>query len=145
MDIISDTYNNENVYIVKPVTNEKNELVIRRYYYKNLNEKINAYASSFKVPENVIEIGSLAFSKCEQLHEIELPDSIKIIRDCAFWECINLKFINLPSSLKRIAKYSFCKCKSLTEINIPNNITCIASHAFAESGLNGLVRDTFFS
>ena len=35
MDIISDTYNNENVYIVKPVTNEKNDLITKIHVYKD--------------------------------------------------------------------------------------------------------------
>lgn len=135
-DIITNTYENANVYEVKPTIEENQQVVPDYYCDKNPDEP---YKSTFKVPDGVTSIGWCAFARCKELYEIILPDSIKKFSMFVFYKCVNLKSINLPNGLKMINSNTFAQCKSLKTINFPKSLIYIGKEAFAEAGLEGLL------
>lgn len=79
-------------------------------------------------------IGSTMFytndrSSC--VTSIELPDNIQNIGGLAFGTCLDLKTVIIPDSVKTIGNYAFFGCSSLTSITIPDSVTSIGNKAFA--------------
>ncbi|MBR5763695.1 MAG: leucine-rich repeat domain-containing protein [Bacteroidaceae bacterium] len=100
-----------------------------------------------------MEIGSYAFSNCQNLTELSIPDGSTIhdnaFRDCKALEhitlprdlqsieanllfgCGNLKEIRIPKSVKNIGGGAFNSCKEITSVEIHEGVTSIGSDAFA--------------
>lgn len=83
-------------------------------------EAAAATITAVELPDNLTDIGLMAFSGCSALASIELPN-ITLIKDFAFQECIGLTEITLPSSLLEIKSYAFYGCSSLAKV------TCLAT------------------
>ena len=62
---------------------------------------------SVALPNSLIEIGNLAFYKCECLKEIKIPNSVKSIGNRAFSDCTNLQTVIIPDSVKSIGYMPF--------------------------------------
>ena len=101
-------------------------------YTKNLEKIIQCPAglSSVNLADRLTEIGSGAFSYCNNLTQISLPSSVKKIGYNAFEGCEALQSINLPPSLEIIDSSAFLKCKSLKSIEIPPLVTKLESLTF---------------
>jgi hypothetical protein len=54
------------------------------------------------IPEGVVEIESVVFSRCGSLKAVTLPGTIKKIGAGAFKDCASLSVINIPDSVKSI-------------------------------------------
>lgn len=81
------------------------------------------YDSNLKTihfPISLKKIGEMAFCDCESLEELVLPEGLEIIEKAAFSGCKSLRNIRLPSTLKRIEKYAFEDCVALAKPNIPS-------------------------
>ena len=87
---------------------------------------------SVVLPNSLIEIGNVAFYKCEWLKEIMIPNSVKRIGDWAFSYCTNLQTVIIPDSVKRIGDWAFYGCSSLQTVNIPNSVKSIGDKAFKD-------------
>ena len=70
-----------------------------------------------------------AFAEREDLTEIILPDEIEDIGEVAFYGCTNLKHITLPRSLKFIREEAF-GASGLETIEIPEGVQLICEKAF---------------
>lgn len=102
--------------------------------------------------ENVVSIGTNAFSFCERLDGIyldkvetigngafqrtavstlELPEGLKTIGDHAFDSCYDLYDISLPSTLQSIGTMAFFECTSFEYITIPGSVKEIGKSAFS--------------
>ena len=91
------------------------------------------------IPEDVMAIGSDAFSYCKGLRSIRIPDSVTSIGEQAFWSCSNLTSINLPEGIKNIDYMAFSGCSNLKEIIIPSSVTSMGNYVFNEcSGLTSV-------
>lgn len=77
---------------------------------------------SVVLPNSLIEIGNLAFYKCECLKEIKIPNSVKSIGNGAFSDCTNLQTVIIPDSVKSIGARTFYDCTNLKEIDIPDSV-----------------------
>ena len=100
------------------------------------NGRLIAYAAgnsakSYKIPNNVTEIGGRAFAGCTSLTSITIPNSVTSIGDNAFWGS-SLTSITIPNSVTEIGDYAFGDCTSLTSITIPSSVTSIGHDAFVE-------------
>lgn len=58
----------------------------------------------------VVEIGSGAFSDCNNLRGIFIPSSVTAIGNDAFFYCRNLATLTIPRSVSSIGKYAFYDC-----------------------------------
>ena len=90
----------------------------------------NTALCSVKLPINLSEIGSQAFSYCRNLKEIKIPDAVTNIGMEAFHNCNNLTTVTLSKAIKRIAQGLFSGCHNLVSIEIPEGITDIEEMAF---------------
>ncbi|MBR6516560.1 MAG: leucine-rich repeat domain-containing protein [Bacilli bacterium] len=61
---------------------------------------------TFVLPDNLITIGSHAFSSCN-MKEISIPNSVTTIGDYVFSACHSLTYIVIPSSVENIGKCIF--------------------------------------
>ena len=79
-----------------------------------MNYAIGKEATSFKIPDSVINIGDSAFYGCRSLTSIEIPDSVTSIAYGGFLNCDSLTSIVIPDSVTNIDRYAFFACTSLT-------------------------------
>ena len=85
---------------------------------------------TYYVPDGVVSIGSRAFERADNLHEVVLPDSLESISGWAFDDCLNLRSVEFGSSLKIIGSQAFLDCVRLLEITLPDSLEEIEYCAF---------------
>ena len=83
-------------------------------------EKYNGSDKKVIVPENIKEIGNLAFADNLAVEEVVLPQSVEVIGGCAFSGCKNLRRINIPEKIITIDGSAFSDCESLEEARLPD-------------------------
>ncbi len=93
--------------------------------------KQNVFLRSVKIPSSVIDIGSSAFSGCNNLSDVVISDGVKSIGNSTFYECKNLKKVTIPDSIGVIDDSSFYGCTALTEIRLPKNLKAVGIRTFA--------------
>ena len=81
------------------------------YYIANLDIK---YIS---IPDNIIEIGNMAFYNNDNLTNVRLSNNLRVIKDSAFDSCKKLNSITLPASLQIIEPRVFNDCYKLKDIH----------------------------
>ena len=82
----------------------------------------------YDVPENVNEIGALAFNGCQELTSVYIPDSVDTIKVAAFANCTSLTKVRFPNRVY-IEDYAFAGCIYLNNVEMPK-IADVAEHAF---------------
>jgi len=65
-------------------------------------------ASSYTVPDGVLEIGPLAFIEVDNLTSVTLPEGLTTIGDASFNMCHSLASINIPESVTFIDTFYSC-------------------------------------
>ena len=88
--------------------------------------------SYIKLPNNITEIGSNAFSGNSTLETVIIPNSVTEIGGSAFYGCSALQTIDLPDNLQSIGTNVFCDCTSLAQITIPASVEIIDDSSFYE-------------
>ncbi len=86
--------------------------------------------SSFTIPRGTIKICKNAFSGSSSLKKIVTPDTLEFIDEYAFSRCNNLENIDLVSGLQTISSDAFYRCDRLKKIIIPYTVTSIEKGAF---------------
>ena len=89
------------------------------------NGVLKEYTGSDKdvsIPNEVIEIDTWAFKKCEHLINVHIPSSVETIDPQAFYYCTNLSEIHLADGVKCIQANAFDGCNSLMHLNIPSSV-----------------------
>lgn len=87
--------------------------------------------TTYTIPNNVVNIGSGAFSWCSNLMEVNIPESVSTIGKSAFAHCNSLKEIKIPDSVIAINMMTFWSCESLTYVDLGNGVKSIDQAAFA--------------
>ena len=72
--------------------------------------------TEYTIADNVVEIGSTAFSNCRLLTNVIIPNSVEKIGSHAFWYCTSLQSITIPESVKVMSSYIFEDCSSLKDV-----------------------------
>ena len=93
---------------------------------------------SITVPDDITEIGDLAFANLKSLQTVTLPESLTTIGYGAFSGCTSLTSIEIPSGVTELtappsinrSEGMFYKCTSLTSVAIRGNITAIPANTF---------------
>ncbi len=83
---------------------------------------------SVHLPDSLLMIGRNAFSRCENLEEVNIPSRIMTIQEGTFLNT-GLKHIDLPEGLREIGRYAF-QGTPLTEIRLPASVQWIQRYAF---------------
>ena len=88
------------------------------------------HAKGYKIPDDVVEIGSGAFKNSSIVH-LEVPGSIKVIHNSAFSGITSLKSIKICNGVTSLPDRCFQNCESLEEVSFPESIDTIGIHCFA--------------
>ena len=84
---------------------------------------------TYKIPNDITEIGKGAFEGNENLKNIEIPETVTSIGNGAFSGCKNLTDVDLTEGLKEIGEGAFTG-SGITDINVPNSVKEIGEGAF---------------
>ena len=134
--------NNENKYVVTPLTNQVTGLGITSVVIPNTVTSIGVSAfennqlTEVTIPSSVTSIGEFAFSS-NQLTEVVIPSSVTSIGESAF-KHNKLTEVTIPNSVTSIG-YSAFSGNQLTEVTIPSSVTSIGSYAFAGNQLTKII------
>ncbi len=110
------------------------------------------------VPDDVIEIGNMAFAGNRSVVSVTLPDSVKMISSSAFLRCENLSHISISEKTTEIDPNAFSHCKKLADsdgfvvingvlhhyygdadaVTIPAGVVRINDHVFAHNKLSSV-------
>ena len=105
----------------------------------NISKGWSNYEPSIKnvvIGNEILGIGSYAFSYCSALSSVTIPSSVTSIGERAFLDCTALSSVTIPNSVISIGYCAFFGCKGLTSVTIPNSVTSIGNEAFYDcSGL----------
>ena len=127
------TWNTENKSEVNKVTIPATAKKLSVIRIDNATFQISYYrVKKVVIPNTVKEIGSEAFSMCQNLVDITIPNSVNIIEEWAFAFCTSLPSISIPGSVTQIERSAFNGCTSL------KTVTSYISKPFA-------IRDDVFS
>lgn len=83
------------------------------------------------LPSTMKRIPTGFLSDCESLEEIFIPDNVTEIGDIAFMYDSSLKTVHFPIALKKIEEMAFCNCTALEELVLPEGLEIIEKSAFA--------------
>lgn len=103
-------------------------LVIKKY----VGKKSSIIVPSTLGDDNVISIGSDAFSGKSIINYVKLSEGITFIEDDAFYKCRQLLAIDLPDSLTKIEYNAFGHCSQLESLTIPKNVQLVGVCAFSD-------------
>lgn len=70
---------------------------------------------TFKIADNVLEIGSYAFADSPALEKIKFPYSLKTIKAFALYKCSGLKTIDIGRNISKIESDAFFGCSGITK------------------------------
>ena len=68
------------------------------------------------IPEDVVEIGAMAFNNCRTLTSVTIPNSVTSIGDYAFHGCTGLTSLSIPASVAVIGALAFSNCENIESI-----------------------------
>ena len=88
------------------------------------------HAKGYKIPDDVVEIGSGAFENSDIVH-LEVPGSIKVIHNSAFSGITSLKSIKICNGVTSLSDHCFQNCESFEDVSFPESIDTIGSLCFA--------------
>ena len=86
--------------------------------------------ASVVVELGVTSIGVRAFSKCENLTNVNLPESVICIGNAAFFDCKALTDVYIPDYVTEIGDSVFSVCRCLKNVSIPGTLLSIGERVF---------------
>ena len=92
--------------------------------WNTYREQINAVV----LEPGITSIGNYAFTKFDNLADIQIPDSVTSIGEWAFYDCGNLTSVKIPACVASIGERAFYKCKGLTRADI--SASNVGNYAF---------------
>lgn len=120
----------ENIYIHEKVYHEGKE-------YRTVAIAAEAFGGrhirSVYIPDGVKEIGTNAFSHCEQLLSLHLPASVEKIGKSSFEGLYSVKNLQISGNIKKIPEKAFVRCCSLEKLHIPEGVEVLGLDCFAIS------------
>ena len=84
------------------------------------------------LPDEIEDIGEVAFFGCTNLRQIKLPENLKTIREEAFGES-GLESVVIPEGVHLICEKAFFSCRNLKRIDILPKDIVIQEDAFGDT------------
>ena len=84
-----------------------------------------------KLPSHLEDIGSFAFTYCEDLRDIIIPQTVRHIGSNVFGRCRSLESITLPKNMKELESYAFAECVNLRKAVLPANANLLGELMFS--------------
>ena len=78
------------------------------------------------------EIGTKAFSDCNEMILTSLPVDLKSIGEFAFLFCESIELTSLPNKITNIPRMAFMGCKNIETMTLPTGLKSIDYDAFAD-------------
>lgn len=127
-------YNKENSLVQYPLGINQKDITIKN----GVNVILDGAFAYDKTIENidlneVIEVGSYAFSHMEQLTNVTFTDSVLTLDEGCFAYCNNLHYVDLNDNLTSIGNFAFYNCTSLYGVYIPGSVADVGKDVFADS------------
>lgn len=92
----------------------------------------NGALVSVTLPDELLEIGEIAFAHCPSLAKINFPANISVLPYGVLSNCTALKEVCLPQKVQMVEDYAFEKCTALDSIILPQRLQYIGRGAFAD-------------
>lgn len=89
-------------------------------------------ASMVIIPKTVTTIGSLAFTRRQNLKKVQLPEGLDRIGRDAFSDCGALQEVTVPASVTSVDAYAFAGCDSLRKVTFLGEVKHLARTAFSD-------------
>lgn len=105
-------------------------MVVSAPYSGDIVVASSVYIESIDKTLPVTEVGSSAFSECEELISVTLPESVTKIGDYAFDSSEKLKTVSMGDNVTSIGHWSFRNCHSLENFQFPKNLATIGNYCF---------------
>ena len=103
------------------------------------NKTIHLKLRKIVLPDNLQEIGSLAFCRTE-LESLELPSGLKTISNSAFLRCYSLTGnVVLPEGLTTLERGCFQDCHELQGVEFPSTLKSIGNAAFYQTAIKSVI------
>ncbi len=77
-----------------------------------------AASGQLRLPDDIIEISSYAFSHCNQVNEFVLPTGLAHIGENAFAWCENIQRMFIPDTVEYIEALAFDSCSNLQKVSV---------------------------
>lgn len=78
-------------------------------------------ATSYTIPNSVLEVGDDAFKACGNLQSVTIPGSVINLGEYAFYACFELETIKIPISVESIGYRAFDYCDNLSDVHYGGN------------------------
>ena len=87
-------------------------------------------ATSYAIPNSVVNVGNYAFSNCIKLTSVTMPNSVVKIGLGSFFCCKGLTSVTIGNNVAEIESGAFSSCSALKSVTIPGSVTTIGQSAF---------------
>lgn len=100
------------------------------FYFINGGDNGKTSLTTVILPNNLLAIGTYAFTGCTGLISINFPPKLVEIGTCAFAACYKLTTLNLPVGIASLPERVFYNCYGLTSITLPKKLSTIEYGVF---------------
>ena len=94
------------------------------------------------IPENITDIGALAFGSSSQLKSVTMKN-VRTIEANAFSECPLLSEVKIEGELNFIGASAFSSCSKITSLDLPKSVSFVGENAFQSTGWERNQKDDF--
>ncbi len=80
----------------------------------------------------VVEIGEMAFAKCNALTSLEIPEGVTKIGNSAIKMCVNLVTVKMPNTVTELGKALFAGDTALKNVTVSSAVTALPRMIFLD-------------
>ncbi len=103
-----------------------------------LSYPAGSHRTSYRIPDEVQDIGQSAFEGCVHLEEVTMSHRMTSVPALSFHKCTSLKKAVLTDSILSVDMMAFSNCDNLEAVEWGPNLAYISECAFMESGIKDL-------
>ena len=90
--------------------------------------------TSVSLPATLTTLGKNAFYECGNLTAVSFAgNNLKEIPSAAFYKCEKLETVTFPAGLETIGDYAFYQCTALAAVTLPDSVSAVGKYAFTHT------------